>query len=128
MLVIAYDMVAIPVYLAFSQPPGHIIEEHPFIGALIRFFWSFECFMSFNTAYYNSMAILVEDRTKCVIHHLRTSERNLGPRGVVCWYRQILDGSFSAVSRPMFASKYLLVTRCCAKEERQRGSDGGEKT
>lgn len=72
MLVIAYDMVAIPVYLAFSQPPGHIIEEHPFIGALIRFFWSFECFMSFNTAYYNSMAILVEDRTKCVIHHLRT--------------------------------------------------------
>ena len=26
--------------------------------------------------------------------------------GVVCWYRQTLDGSFSAVSRPIFASKY----------------------
>ena len=26
------------------------------------------------------------------------------PRGVVCWYRQTLDGSFSAVSRPIFAS------------------------
>ena len=27
-----------------------------------------------------------------------------------------------------FASEYSLVTRCCAKEERQRGSDEGEKT
>ena len=36
---------------------------------------------------------------------------------------QTLQRSFSAVSKPIFASKYSLVTRCCAKEERQRGSD-----
>ena len=30
---------------------------------------------------------------------------------------QILQGSFSAVSKPNFGSKYSLVTRCCAKQE-----------
>ena len=25
--------------------------------------------------------------------------------GMVCWYRQTLDGSFSAVSKPIFATK-----------------------
>ena len=35
--------------------------------------------------------------------------------------------SFSAVSAPIFASEVSLVTRCCAKGERQRGSDDGRK-
>ena len=35
------------------------------------------------------------------------SERSLIPRGVVgCWYQQTSNGSFSAVSKPKFASKH----------------------
>ena len=30
---------------------------------------------------------------------------------------QTLEGSFSAVSKPMFATKDLLVTGCCAKQD-----------
>ena len=36
---------------------------------------------------------------------LCVQSRTYDPGGV-CWYRQTLDGSFSAVSRPIFASKY----------------------
>ena len=39
-----------------------------------------------------------------------------------------MRGPFSAVSTPILKVKNELVTRCCAKEERQRGSGEGERT
>lgn len=70
--VIAYDMVAIPMYLAFSRPPGYVLEEPWILGTLTRVFWTCECLISFNTAYINRVGDLVMDRRKCIVNHLKT--------------------------------------------------------
>merc|ERR1719409_1424217 len=62
----------IPVYLAFSQPPGIIVDEPAALGTFTRLFWTAECIISFNTGYHNHFGQLVLDRYKCFMNHLKT--------------------------------------------------------
>jgi hyperpolarization activated cyclic nucleotide-gated potassium channel 2/hyperpolarization activated cyclic nucleotide-gated potassium channel 4 len=117
-VVIAYDMVAIPFYLAFSQPPGKVVEEPWEIGTFTRLFWTFECMISFQTAYFDRVGELITDRSKCVKNHLRTwfivDVLTVG----VDWTKIILDFMMSnsgglghTLQNSMEAAQLLRVTR-----------------
>ena len=70
--VILYDMFMIPVYLAFSQPPGYVVEEPAALSTFTRLFWTAECIISFNTAYHDHFGQLILDRVMCFKNHLKT--------------------------------------------------------
>jgi hypothetical protein len=72
LVIIIYELIAIPLYLAFSQLPGYVIEEPSMLVKSTLVFWSAECILSFNTAYFNHSGILVEDRYLCFVNHLKT--------------------------------------------------------
>ena len=72
LFVILYDMFMIPVYLAFSQPPGYVVEEPAALSTFTRLFWTAECIISFNTAYHDHHGQLILDRVMCFKNHLKT--------------------------------------------------------
>merc|ERR1719199_1112666 len=69
--VIIYDMIVIPVYLAFSQAPGYVVDEPEELATATRLFWTAECILSFNTAFY-SHGQLVFDRYLCFMNHFKS--------------------------------------------------------
>jgi hypothetical protein len=74
MCLIFYDMIVIPVILAFSDAgnPARTANEPFWLQEMTRWFWSIECVMSFHTAYYDPDGNLIINRAKIYLNHFKT--------------------------------------------------------